>query len=486
MFSPNDSPFCGNNYRDKVRALPNKARDNFNVLDAAAGVFTHRKWQDILTDDQEQIFSWINNGEDWDTVAGLFRDDLMNLPVLSVGAVYRTGRIKYVVAATATGRAAAFSLDAFEAACTSDPPLQRADMLPKELLLWVASEDVLLLVADPRPNFSKSPLGMEANNVVHTDKLYAVLQNSGFISTPVKTEGDITCQAALTHAYHHRQCTKSDFRALVGKDKYGDWPPYREVYWRVQGATEPNSPQEAWFLYHEAVTAFAFVNHVLRRALVYGGVSWLRRGAHFVDFYISFLENIPTRSARPLRAPSAAAVDRKKRRVSPEATTSKAADPDTLAAQEDFTMEVDDDLVRDLQATPEPRPSTSRPTMPVSLPVPPPLITKVSPPTPRPQSPPRPFVATPFGPFERRPAPPQPQVPAGNAPAHDEGPEHDPHAAFGARAASHQPHQNQSPRTTDPQGYVFFLPIAAAHVLPPARDSHLLQSSHPARHVDTI
>ena len=285
MFRHRNLGFEGPAFEKAKGKMGYRARRSFRELEAAAASLAPQRWLDTLTAGQEAKTAVISSPDQWEQRLADFTKALEKIPVLGLSFMEEQGSLSFVAISTFEGHVAIFCIGPL---CTMVPGwLKRADVLPPDVRVWLQSERFHVLVAGQAEALAAEPDGMAAAMVTDTESLFDIYKTKGIIKPVFDTkEKDLAWQLTLVHQYHHRPTTKHAFRQLVGANSYEVWPAHRKPGWKPE---EGASPVERFFLFHEAAGVHAFVNHLLRWGLVYGGMRAVLPGLPLKDLFVSFL-----------------------------------------------------------------------------------------------------------------------------------------------------------------------------------------------------
>ena len=167
------------------------------------------------------------------------------------------------------------------------------ELLPRDVKDWLVHRGVFILGSSLTTLLDKPLMGVRVRNFVDSSDIFDRLQAAGVIKPAVDTIcGDTSCQATYTFRYHHQPTTETAFKALVGRSMYEKWPPKRSPTWRPcsQIGLKEEDDFARFYIYFETVTPHAFVNLILRQALIYGGISGVEQDAVFPVLYLTFVK----------------------------------------------------------------------------------------------------------------------------------------------------------------------------------------------------
>ncbi len=292
MFSKRRYPLSGPAFHDRYKDVSAKNSVAFETLTRYATIMSPRRWTDVLSAQQSDLFNYITAKTQLTTkLAEQVEGDLEQVACLAVSFTGEDEDL-FLVLSTFSGRCLCLSLRMLDDRLGGLGEEAYSFVVPAKVNEWLRRDDVVKLGTRVPDWMRSNPFGFVVHNYVETVSVFLHYQDVGIISPKVKaldpTE-DWQCLYAVD--YHHRPASRDEMRELLGPLQYkGGRRPYaRQQRWAPQSAVRL-TPATSFFLYYEAASLQLLINRLLRHALVYGGVPSTKRFTNLTTLYGAFLD----------------------------------------------------------------------------------------------------------------------------------------------------------------------------------------------------
>ncbi len=308
----NHARLQGNDFKDRYSKLKRHPRQAYDKFRRLVNAFRPDSWVDKLTHDQELSYAFVRTKSDWNEVCHIFRDDLQDVPLLSVAVEMRDVDPRFISISSYVGHTITFCVEALKE--LSPGWLTFRDALPPDIFEWMAEPHVFVLTSGQTDLLTDPGQFFCANNVVDTEQMFSLYRDLGVVRpNPAPRCPDLAYQMTLVFHYHHRPMELPAFQQLVPNYEYVDWPHYRDPSWTPETTTNNQASYEQFYLFYQSVGPLAFTYRLIMHGIIFGGMRAVQGELPFDEMLSVFLRGNVSAGQRdfdPLRLQSDAPVNK--------------------------------------------------------------------------------------------------------------------------------------------------------------------------------